>query len=456
MLICVGQGGSATTFAAAAKSVKPNVVLIMADDMGYECLSCYGSDSYKTPNLDRLAAEGVRFANCHSQPLCTPSRVKIMTGKYNFRNYEEFGYLNPFERTFGHLLQQAGYRTCIAGKWQLNGLTYDLPGNQDATRPRKAGFHESCLWQLTKLRKVGERYADALIETDRQPASRRTDAYGPQVFTDFVCDFMERNQARPFFVYYPMVLTHDPFVPTPDSPEWQQDRHRRDNKFFAEMVAYTDKIVGQLDAKLAELGLRENTLLLFTGDNGTHRRIVSAMQDGRLLQGGKGKTTDAGTHVPLIASWPGTTPRGTVSTDLIDFTDFYATLAELADVPRQLEGTDGRSFLPQIRGEAGNPRDHLFCHYDPRWGSGRLKPARFARDHVYKLYHDGRLYNVQDDPLETNPLPNGSGTSAAAQEGRKSLQQVLDAMPPWKTSPRRPASPAAAALHLPTSKKPSQ
>ena len=100
---------------------KPNIVLIMADDMGYECLGSNGSTEYKTPNLDRLAREGLRFNNCYSQPICTPSRVKIMTGKFNSRNYEEFAYLNPNQKTFGNLLQEAGYATCIAGKWQLNG-----------------------------------------------------------------------------------------------------------------------------------------------------------------------------------------------------------------------------------------------------------------------------------------------------------------------------------------------
>lgn len=123
-------------------SIKPNIVLIMADDMGYECLGCNGNIEYETPNLDRLADESIRFELCYSQPLCTPSRVKIMTGKFNFRNYEDFGYLNPAETTFGNLLKGAGYATCIAGKWQLNGLNRNNPGNQDVTRPVNFGFDE--------------------------------------------------------------------------------------------------------------------------------------------------------------------------------------------------------------------------------------------------------------------------------------------------------------------------
>ena len=180
----------------------PNIVLIMADDMGYECLGCYGGTEYSTPNLDRLAEQGIRFAHCYSQPLCTPSRIKIMTGRYNFRNYEDFGFINPNERTFGNVIREAGYRTCIAGKWQNNGLQKNNPGNQDVTRPWHFGFDTYCLWQLNRRRLEGERYADPLITRDGEDLARDQDAYGPQVFTDFICDFIDRNAGDPFFIYY--------------------------------------------------------------------------------------------------------------------------------------------------------------------------------------------------------------------------------------------------------------
>lgn len=123
----------------------------MADDMGYECLSSYGSASYFTPNLDNRATNGVRFIHGYSQALCTPTRVKIRTGKQNFRNYTAFGYLDLKEKTFGNLLQDAGYRTCIAGKWQLNGISGGkLPGWDDLSRPKLFGFDEYCLWQVDK------------------------------------------------------------------------------------------------------------------------------------------------------------------------------------------------------------------------------------------------------------------------------------------------------------------
>ncbi|MEM7387462.1 MAG: sulfatase-like hydrolase/transferase [Verrucomicrobiota bacterium] len=269
---CLSLLGRLTVFLAlttilAAKPV--NVVLIMADDMGYECVKSNGSTSYQTPHLDRLAREGCRFEHCYSQPLCTPSRVQIMTGKYNFRNYEEFGYLNPKEKTFGHLLKDAGYATCIVGKWQLNGLAYDLPGFDDGTRPLKAGFDESCLWQVTQGRSKGERYANPLIETNGKIVDRDKEAYGPDVFCNYACDFIERNKERPFFVYYPMVLPHEPFVATPDSPEWKGGRrNKKEPRFFADMIAYTDKMAGRIASRLEILGLAENTLFIFTADNG--------------------------------------------------------------------------------------------------------------------------------------------------------------------------------------------
>ena len=413
--------------AAPVTGARPNVILIMADDMGFECLGCNGSASYETPQLDRLAANGIRFSHCYSQPLCTPSRVKIMTGKYNFRNYVDFGYMTPEEITFGHLFQRAGYRTCIVGKWQLNGIYHDLPRHTDSRRPLEAGFDEACLWQVTRDKSQGERYADPLVEENGKMLGEVSGEYGPDYFAEYLCDFMERHRQQPFFVYYPMVLTHEPFVPTPDSPAWQSgDRHRKDLQYFGDMVAYCDKIVGRIDAKLAELGLRENTLLLFTADNGTDRRITSSMRDGTVVHGGKNLTTDAGTHVPLVASWPGTAPTGVTNSDLIDFSDFFPTLAELVGAPLAAGDADGVSFLPQLRGQPGHPREFVFCHFDPRWGEDGGDVVRFARNKQYKLYARGDLYHVASDALEQHPLTPGP---LAAHAARRQLQAALDSMP---------------------------
>lgn len=247
--------------------------------------------------------------------------------------------------------------------------------------------------------------------------------YGPDVSCDYALDFIERHKTGPFLVYFPMALVHSPFVPTPDSKDWKKPKHKNNTKYFADMVAYMDKIVGRIVSKLGELGLRENTLFLFTGDNGTHKSIKSKMPDG-IIQGDKGQTTDAGTRVPLIANQPGVVPAGKVNGDLVDFSDFVPTFAEAAgtEIPSDMP-EDGRSFLPQLRGEKGNPREWIFCHYDPKW-LGRKKATRFVRDKRWKLYAAGDLYDVPADTLEKNPNPPGPEAATA----RKRLQAVLDSM----------------------------
>jgi arylsulfatase A-like enzyme len=387
----------------------------MADDLGHECLSCYGSLSCQTPYLDKLAQTGVQFTHCFSQPLCTPSRVQIMTGQYNFRNYTEFGALHPKEITFGHILKKAGYTTCVAGKWQLAARNKGV-----GTYPHKAGFDEHCLWQVDRL---GSRYWDPLLQENGIVRESLKDQYGPDVFLDYITRFMERKKNEPFFIYYPMVLTHSPFVPTPDSTEANNIK-KNNPKYFEDMVAHMDKIVGKIVQKADELGIRKNTVILFTSDNGTHRAIRTEMQ-GRTVIGGKGTPTEAGTHVPLIANWLGTSPKGKICDDLIDFSDFFPTLAQVAgaEIPGNLT-VDGKSFLPQIKGERATPREWVFCHYDPRWSV--WKPCRFVRDKRWKLYDDDRLYDLHTDPLEKSPLRNNRDKKIVAV--RRKLQRILDRM----------------------------
>jgi arylsulfatase A-like enzyme len=408
---------SLAAVALSAATRRPNIVLILADDLGYECLGCNGASEYKTPNLDRLAAAGVRFTNAHSTPLCTPTRVQLMTGKYNFRNYTEFGSLAPNQSTFGHLLQKAGYRTGVAGKWQLAGAIEGTNYKGEGTSPQDAGFDEHCLWQVKSR---GSRYWDPIIQVNGKLEAVRKDEYGPNIFEAFADGFFQRHRSRPFFFYYPMVLTHDPFVPTPASASPSAaKRNEPDKAWFGDMVAYMDRVVGNVLASLDRHGLAESTLVIFTGDNGTHPSIVTDTRKGP-VRGDKGNTTFAGTHVPFIARGAGSSARGTVCDDLVDFTDFFPTFAEASggkipdDHPR-----DGRTFLPQIRGKKGNPRDHIFCHYAPRWG--KFKPARWAMDKTFKLYDDGRFFNYRQDAEEKNPLP-AEGPAAAA------LRKVIDRM----------------------------
>lgn len=412
-------------------SQKPNIVLIMADDLGYECLGCYGSTSYETPNLDCMADQGVMFEHCYSTPLCTPSRVQIMSGKYSYRNYYDFGYMHPEEVTFGNLLQDAGYATAIAGKWQLNGLT-GHDHMHDETRPYDAGFDTYCLWQLTHSAGESDRYYSPLYEQDGEVIDKRDEpeAYGPDIFCNFLCDFIEQNQDQPFFAYYPMVLTHVPFVPTPDSSADNQTKHEN----FADMVTYTDKLVGRIMDTLRDCGLLENTVVMFTGDNGTHPSINSQMQH-RAVRGGKGRMPDAGTHVPLVTYWKGQTPEGYVCRDLVDFTDVLPTLVDIGgtSLPDDFI-TDGRSFLPRIRGKRGNPRKWVCCHYEPRFQYWDQFRGRFARNHRFKLYEDGRFYDVAADVLEEDEItmdPAQTPKFSFKKEQRERLQTVLDAMPEW-------------------------
>lgn len=440
---------------------KPNVILIMADDVSWEAFGCYGADDYKTPNIDALAASGLQFTHCYSTPLCTPSRVELMTGKYNFRNYTHFGYLNPKEKTFGNLMKEAGYKTAIAGKWQLNGLYNQLSGCQDNTRPYAAGFDEYCLWQLTKekTRNDGERFWSPPLEKNGKMFTKEDNygKYGPDILCDFVCDFIDRNKNDSFFVYYPMVLVHNPFVPTPDtigdrprdhSANKQPKGKKAAKENFVAMVNYMDKIVGRVVEKVDSLGLSENTLIVFTADNGTNRSITSTW-NGMEIQGGKGGTTDMGTHVPMVAFWKGHTPSGEKVDDLIDFTDFYPTFASIAGV--SLEGEknlDGVSFLPQLTGQPGTPRDWVFCHYQPYWN---MMPDQFARTREYKLYPDGRFFNVPKDLKEENAID----PATAPGNDFPMLQGILEKAPPAptgkadKNTVKRPVYPDWALLQEP-------
>ncbi|MEZ6049499.1 MAG: sulfatase-like hydrolase/transferase [Planctomycetaceae bacterium] len=333
-----------------AQAARPNIILIMADDIGYECYGCYGSKQYKTPNIDRMAASGMRFEHCYSQPLCTPSRVKIMTGLSNARNYSAFSILNRDQRTFGHIMKEAGYRTFVGGKWQLYGAEHYFYPNMHhgkGTLPADAGFDQYCLWQIDKQ---GERYWNPLLNINGETRQFQSDEYGPDIVTDHIVDFMKQESDQPFFVYYPMILVHSPFPTTPDS----ENRDRKNNqKNFEDMVQYMDKMIGRIVKQTEDLGIADNTLILVTGDNGTGRQITSTL-NGRTIKGGKGSTTDAGTRVALVAYQPGTVKEGVVNKDLVDFSDFVPTLQEVAGIPAD-KNLDGVSFASALTGTNPHP-----------------------------------------------------------------------------------------------------
>jgi arylsulfatase A len=383
-----------------AKSIdRPNIILIMADDLGYECLGAYGGRSYRTPNLDALAASGLRFDNCFSTPKCSPSRVTILTGRYTVRTTMKWGHIPEDEITFGHLLQQAGHATALAGKWQL-GRIVDEPN-----RVRRFGFQQSAVWAWHE----GPRYWRPMVYRNDKLMTGVENRYGPEVYTEFLIEFMEQNRGRPFLAYYPMCLTH---YPKSNEPSPQDRRHLT----FAEMVASMDAMVGKLVDALDRLELRDRTLILFTADNGSPTSEVSLLGD-RRIKGGKAKLTDNGTRVPLIANWQGTVPGGKTNDNLIDFTDFLPTLADLAGakLPPNV-AIDGRSFAPQLRGEQGDPREWVFTDW-----SGKA----WVRDKDWKLYRSGRLYDMKNDPEEKQPLPENQ-----AADVRERLGSVMKRLKP--------------------------
>lgn len=394
---------------------KPNLILIMADDLGYETIGANGGTSYRTPVLDQLAATGARFTHCYVQSLCTPTRAQLMTGQYNVRNYIRFGVLDRRAVTFGNLLKQAGYSTCIAGKWQLG---------QDVDLPKEFGFDESCLWQHTRR---PPRYANPGLEINGVEKDYTSGEYGPDLVNDYAIDFVTRKQREPFFLYYPLMLTHAPYQPTPDSGSWDPklmgEKERQNEKHFGEMVEYMDKLIGKLVERLDSLGLREKTLIVFLGDNGTGKGTRSQMGN-RVVIGGKGTTTAAGMHVPLIVNWPGKL-SSKVSHDLVDSTDFLPTLLDAAGVKPPTDLTlDGHSLLPQLRDGSASPREWIYSWYSPRQGDDR-KVREFAFDRNYKLYRTGEFFDLINDADEKHPLRQESLSGEAAAAARR-LQTALD------------------------------
>jgi len=418
---------------------RPHILLIMADDVGIAGLGCYGGDSYDTPRLDRMAAEGMRFTHAYSQPLCTPTRVQIMTGKYNQRNWLYFGILDPRERTFGHLMKEAGYRTAMAGKWQLQ--SYDPPDFPNAERRRgtgmkvsEAGFDEWSLFHSWHTEDKGSRYANPRFDRNGTIVGPVGGAYGPDTSVTFLLDFMERNRGSgdPMFLYFPMALPHWPMLPTPDSPEWKDMNLRleEDPGFFPDMVAYMDKMVGRLLDGVADLGLDRETLVLFYSDNGTDARLTTTLK-GEEYVGGKASPLQTGIRVPLIARWPGTIEAGQVNGDLVDASDFLPTLADLggAEIPGDWP-IDGISFAPLLRGSPREKeREWAFFWYDPRpgWDKERFSRHIFALDHRYKLFDDGRLFDITGDDFR-EVLLDPAALSGEAEEARAKLRRAIDAM----------------------------
>lgn len=414
----------ASSMAQAAVNGKPNIILILADDIGYGVPTCNGGQTFTTPNIDKMATNGMRFTNCYSAPLCSPSRFMFVTGKYNFRNYTDWGVMDPNEKTFANILQDAGYATYVAGKWQFDGGDIAIKNH---------GFDDYCVWNPYK-NENGSHYKNPKIyENDAYlPESETNNRYGDDIFTERILSFVKNNRDNNFFVYFPIGLCHYPYSPTPDDPEfatWDPKTSTPDTKYFPSMVKYMDKKIGQLTDSLKAWSLYKNTIIMFVGDNGTPHDIWFT-QDGVYQEGGKSNSSQSGTHVPLIVTWPNGITPGQVNNNLVDFTDFLPTAVDAAGttIPVNYGVADGVSFFSQLKGLPSLPRNWVFCHYAPNTNNGNDKVKRWINDKTYKLYDStGKFYNIMLDPEEKSPIKKSAMTTAE-KNMKKEFQQIMNSL----------------------------
>lgn len=430
-----------------ALAEQPNIIFAMVDDLGKEWIEAYGGEDITTPNINQLAATGLRFNNVYSMPQCTPSRATLLTGQYPFRH----GWVNHWDAPrwgrahfdsnknpcVARVLKSAGYKTCIAGKWQIND--FRIQPNVLA----QLGFDEFCMWTGYEagVKASAKRYWDPYIFTKEGSKTYKKE-FGPDICNDFILDFIDQQSSgEPFFVYYPMILTHGPLTSTPHKPDAEKpEQHRA-------MVEYMDLLIGKVVTKLDEKNLRKNTIIIWTSDNGTSGGIRN-MMNGRLVKGAKGQTLENGTCEPFVVNCPGLVPVGKVSDGLIDFTDLLPTFADLADakLPENYS-FDGHSFAKHILGQADDTdRTWILSMgggagtYDPE--TGRIMNLyryrdRVIRDKNYKLYVEtdrssAKLVDLENDPAELKNVINDPDYSAALNK----LQEIEKQFPATDGSPR--------------------
>ena len=443
MVLAAAVAGALPLCAAEAMSARPNIIFILADDLGFESLGCYGGVTYKglgpvrTPNLDKLAKSGMLFKNCFSCPVCSPARSEVLTGKYNFRTgfrriLSQPGVVDRLDAkahpTVALRLKEAGYVTAVVGKWHLGppftkgSQVEEIPktaeADTDYPHPRECGFDRQCLFSGGHLSTYGE---------------PKPGAYTPELLQKWTLRFLDsrKGQPEPFFVYYASPIPHGPLFPTPLNPEGKGGDRRGDISNYPYLIEYLDRQVGELVERLTALGLRENTLVMFAGDNGSYG-VTTQMRDGREITGGKGSPADTGAWVPLVASWPKGTPAGSVYDGLVDFTDILPTCLELAGAASP-QGIDGVSFASQLRGKPEHSREWVFVLGSSRW---------YARESAWKLRESGQLFDVSDSPYVERLVEPGSETPEA-KAARLRLQAVLDKLQPAEKEKAKKPAPAA-------------
>lgn len=424
------------TFLSAACSFaqKPNVVLILIDDLGHYGVTAYGADrigstqgcfedaEFSTPRMDGLAESGLLCEQAYAYPLCEPSRIALMSGKNNARNFLRPKAQHESDITFGDIFKRAGYATCIAGKWKQSRGTREIPGKEYVF---EFGWDEFCCFDVTG---EGRRMIEPFLVVNGKPKAfngldpetgRRW--YGPDIFNRYALDFIERNRDKPFFLYYPMVLVHDEHTPTPDTQPASAfdafDIHKPgeygkmkgdERKYFPDMLAYTDKMIGNVLDRLDELGLAENTLVVVMGDNGTKECFTHLLPDGSVFTGGKGHNRENGLHVPLLLRWTNTIPAGRRYGGLVNLTDINPTLCEAAGIGHpHPEALDGISFWPQATGQDGEHRKAIYTWYNANKSVADLTTLlEYVFDKNFKRYApdanfpDGRFFDLRIDRLE--------------------------------------------------------
>jgi arylsulfatase A-like enzyme len=430
-----------------AHAAPPNIVFILADDLGYTDLSCQGSAYYETPNIDRLAAGGMRFARYYTSPNCAPSRAALMTGQYAPRGVYTVGSAERGEaadraltvpknvqelpldrRTVGDVLQQAGYATALFGKWHL--------GNEGDHHPAKRGFGEAFVL-------AGGKYFDFEM---MPPVESPKGAYLTDYLTDRAVDFIDRSKSAPFFLYLPHFAVHKPIEPKPAyAAAWKEKAPQGThwNADFAAMIQSLDESVGRVLDALDRAGVADNTLVIFTSDNGgvggygrteppSDKRGIT---DNAPLRGGKGTLYEGGVRVPFIARWPGVVAPGSTCDAPIAHIDLLPTLAAAAGSALPEQPLDGIDIGPLLRQQAAPARGPLYLHFpvylesyvhDKGW---RTTPASYLIDGDWKLleFAEGKraeLYHLGEDPGEHHDL------AAKQPEKVEAMRQQLDA---WRT-----------------------
>ncbi len=413
---------SAPTYAAK----QPNIILILADDVGHEALRCFGGETYPTPHLDALAKGGLQAAHCYSMPVCHPTRVAILTGRYpiNVKSPKWGTFPAKLEKqTIAHAMKAAGYSTVVVGKWQLALL------RDDPLQPHRLGFDEYSVFGWHE----GARYHEPMIYENGKVNEEAKKQFGPDVYREFIESFINKSvkDNKPFFAFYSMALCHDVTddldkpVPVSNSGKYLS---------YSEMVAEMDRQVGLLTSFLENKNLRENTVLIFTTDNGTPVKMISHHVNGKLIrvpvfshlngkriQGGKGRMDDTGTRVPLIVNWPSVIKTGSRTDALIDMTDFLPTSLQLAGVKVD-QPTDGISFVPTLHGKA-TKRTWAYSEHRGKW---------WVRDQRYKLYHNGKFVEVSHSNPGKETELKGNLTSA-----QQRAKEQLKAAHPHSTNPIR-------------------